>query len=312
MKSNRARYCRSIQLLHLVSIFLYCAFIVILLSSCGYSREDDVDASVSRGPLPLESQGVPLNTSEADIEALPQGMENPMSSAPSPQAIPEIPEPSDECSETPPSIVLPSSPNQQPGLKNQEITSENLENEIPMGDWALILVNSTHPIPEDFSVVLADFESGKVDARIAETCKRMFDHARRDGHPLQLVVAHRTYEKQNQLFEKKVQSYLDKGYSRARAEAEAAKHTARPNTSEHQTGLALDIETTNTNAFPWLIEHAHEYGFILRYPEGKTDITGIIYEPWHWRFVGVEAARYIKESGQCLEEYLEEMNLTSP
>ncbi len=108
-------------------------------------------------------------------------------------------------------------------------------------------------------------------------------------------------------------SYIAKGYSRADAEAEAATITARPNTSEHQTGLALDIVTpsytrrdkgfANTEAFKWMSANAQDYGFTLRYPQGKQEYTRVIYEPWHWRFVGVEAAKAMKQSGQCLEEY---------
>jgi len=185
---------------------------------------------------------------------------------------------------------------------------------VPSGDWTMILVNQWSLLPDDYEVELADFEGGQVDARIYDICTAMFADAAEDGVDFKLVDAYRSYETQSAQFEAKVQSYIDKGYSREDAEREASTITARPNTSEHQTGLVLDIVTpsytkrnkgfANTLAFKWLWANAASYGFIMRYPDGKTDITGVIYEPWHWRFVGVEAAQAMRQSGQCLEEYL--------
>jgi len=182
-------------------------------------------------------------------------------------------------------------------------------------EWKLILVNPSHALPADFSAELEDFEGGQVDARILADCEAMFAAAKADGVDLELVDAYRSRELQNRLFEEKVESYMDKGYSREDAEREAATITARADTSEHQTGLALDIVSPShtsrnsafdgTQAFRWLEENAGGYGFILRYPEGKTEITGVIYEPWHWRYVGDKAAAEIGESGLCLEEYME-------
>ncbi len=185
---------------------------------------------------------------------------------------------------------------------------------VPDGDWTKILVNQTVLLPEDFNVELAEFERGQVDARILEVCEEMFADAKEDGVTLTLVDAYRSRDLQSELYEKKVLSYVEKGYGREEAEIEAAKITARPDTSEHQTGLALDIVTPSytsrdsgfagTKAFEWLWANAGNYGFIMRYPNDKTELTGVIYEPWHWRFVGVEIAAEMKESGECLEEYL--------
>ena len=187
--------------------------------------------------------------------------------------------------------------------------------DVPSGGWTQILVNQQSLLPDGFTVSTADFEGGKVDARILAISKQMFADAEQDGVTFQLFDAYRSFETQSALYEEKVQSYIADGYSREAAEIEAATITARPNTSEHQTGLALDIVTPSytkrnkgfaqTRAFKWLDANAANYGFIMRYPDGKTDITGVIYEPWHWRFVGVEAAREIAQSGECLEEYLE-------
>ena len=185
--------------------------------------------------------------------------------------------------------------------------------DVPMGDWAAILVSPAYYLPDGFEVALADFAGGQVDARILEMCEQMFADAEADGVTLKLVDAYRSFDLQNELYQKKVDSYVAKGYSRADAEVKAATITARPNTSEHQTGLALDIVTpaytrrdkgfAKTRAFKWLDINAHNYGFTLRYKRDKTEFTKVIYEPWHWRFVGAQAALDMKESSDCLEEY---------
>jgi D-alanyl-D-alanine carboxypeptidase len=189
---------------------------------------------------------------------------------------------------------------------------------VPDGDWTKILVNQTVLLPGDFSVELADFEGGQVDRRILAVCEEMFADAKEDGVVLTLVDAYRSRSLQSELYEKKVLSYVQQGYGREEAEVKAATITARPDTSEHQTGLALDIVTpaytsrdrgfAGTKAFEWLRVNAGNYGFVMRYPEDKTDSTGVIYEPWHWRFVGIKAAAEIKEGGESLEEYSDRLN----
>ena len=115
--------------------------------------------------------------------------------------------------------------------------------------------------------------------------------------------------RQKNNFERKINTYIDAGYSKVEATQKAATIILPPGTSEHNAGLAMDIcsleqNFEETKEFEWLCENAADYGFILRYPEDKQDITKIIYEPWHWRYVGVEAAQEMKASGECLEEYL--------
>ena len=133
---------------------------------------------------------------------------------------------------------------------------------------------------------------------------------------LKICSAYRSRERQSSLFEKKVQQYLAAGWTESSAREEAAQTVARPGTSEHETGLAVDLVSEDyqlldegqerTKEQQWLMENCSNYGFILRYPTGKTDITGIIYEPWHYRYVGVRIAREIMDQGICLEEYLKE------
>jgi D-alanyl-D-alanine carboxypeptidase len=140
------------------------------------------------------------------------------------------------------------------------------------------------------------------------------DAARAEGLSPIICSSYRTIERQKTLFNNQVEKYVSRGYSRDEAEKEAAKWVAVPGTSEHHTGLAVDIvalsyqhldeEQENTAEQQWLMKNAYKYGFILRYPSNKSDITGIGYEPWHYRYVGKEAAKEIYERDVCLEEYL--------
>ena len=184
-------------------------------------------------------------------------------------------------------------------------------------DWRLRLVNADNELPADFAVQTAEVEGYLFDARAADALQSMLDGGRADGVDLIITSAYRTYDYQQGLFQNKVQRVMaEQGVSQTEAEPIAAMSVARPGTSEHCLGLAVDIITSSyttldsgfaeTDAAKWLYEHCAEYGFILRYPEDKTDVTGIIYEPWHFRYVGVEAAEYIMENGLTLEEFLGE------
>ena len=183
------------------------------------------------------------------------------------------------------------------------------------GAWNVILVNAQNPIPEGFEVELAPVSGGhRFDARAAFHLEAMLEAARQEGLDPVICSSYRTREKQQTLYTNKVQQYIDEGYSAEEAEAQAARWVAPPDTSEHQLGLAVDIVASSyqrldkkqeeTAEQQWLMAHCHEYGFILRYPSDKSDITGIAYEPWHYRYVGAEAAKAIAEQGVCLEEYL--------
>ena len=146
----------------------------------------------------------------------------------------------------------------------------------------------------------------------------MMDDCRAAGNSPLICSSYRSQEKQESLYQNKVDRLRAQGYSPEKAKAEAAKSVALPGTSEHQLGLAVDIvdvnnqnldkSQENTAVQKWLMEHSWEYGFILRYPGDKSETTGIIYEPWHYRYVGKEAAGEIHEQGICLEEYLEALD----
>lgn len=176
-------------------------------------------------------------------------------------------------------------------------------------EWNLMVVNRWNELPEDYEVELVELFNGKeVDERIYPYLQEMFDGAREEGiYPI-VREGYRTEAEQQVMFDEKVQAYRSEGYSRARAERTAKEWVALPGTSEHQLGIAVDINAdkekcSNEEVYAWLAENAHKYGFILRYPQGKVSITGISYEPWHYRYVGAEAAKEIYEQGICLEEY---------
>ena len=190
------------------------------------------------------------------------------------------------------------------------------------GAWQLILVNPWNELPEDFEVELARVDSYQVDARIVESLGRMFADAKAAGINLTLCSGYRTTEYQQTLFERKKDEYMQSGMNEQEAVAATSAWIAIPGTSEHHTGLAVDIVTpdyqtldegfANTSAFAWLSQNAHLYGFVLRYPANKEEITGIAYESWHYRYVGKEAAAEILQAGYCLEEYLYVKQISQP
>ena len=176
--------------------------------------------------------------------------------------------------------------------------------------WNLMLVNSRYRIPDDYSVELIRLSNGEqVDSRIYPDLQEMFDDARGAGYSLFVRAGYRSEEDQEDLMEDKIEAYRQEGYSQREAEHEAEKWVAKPGTSEHELGLSVDInaegQTDGNRLYQWLAEHSWKYGFILRYPAEKEEITGIDYEPWHFRYVGKQAAKEMYEQDLCLEEYVQ-------
>ena len=209
----------------------------------------------------------------------------------------------------------------------EELSSEPAERETEesapgQGEWNLLLVNPWTPLPEDFSVELVKLSNGmQVDKRVHDSLEDMLAACQEAGLRPVICSAYRTQAVQTRLYNNKISRLRAAGYSRDTALKEAGRWVAVPGTSEHQTGMALDIVSAgyqvlnrrqeNTAEQKWLMEHCWEYGFILRYPSEKCEITGIGYEPWHYRYVGKEAALAMRDSGQCLEEYLLELEKES-
>ncbi len=182
-------------------------------------------------------------------------------------------------------------------------------------DWRLILVNADHKLPDDYSVDTAVLTNGfQTDSRCCSDLQQMLDDCRQEGLTPVVCSAYRTQEMQKTLFENQVKKQKAAGHSDEEAEIEAAKLVAVPGTSEHQTGLAfdivdidyqmLDLQQEKTAVQQWLLKNSWKYGFILRYPADKSDITKTDYEPWHYRYVGKENAKFIYDHNLCLEEYL--------
>ena len=183
--------------------------------------------------------------------------------------------------------------------------------------WYLMLVNQSHPMEDGYVPELANIDDAhQVDARVLEPLQNMLKAASDEGYSLYVCSAYRSVDRQKELFNESMIDYVNQGMTYYEAAIETAKSIAWPGESEHATGLAMDIVSSDyagldekqgeTDDQKWLMEHCYEYGFILRYPKEKSEDTGIIYEPWHYRYVGVEAALAIRDQGVTLEEYLNE------
>ena len=178
-----------------------------------------------------------------------------------------------------------------------------------------ILVNKENPLTEDVECELVKFDGFEIDIRIYEDVLQMFKDAKEEGCNLFLASGYRDYNTQRFLYEKKISYFKKLGYDSKEAEEIASMKVTPPLTSEHETGLAVDILSYAYNnmdagfgqseAGIWLSENCYKYGFILRYPEGKEDITEIQYEPWHFRYVGKEAAEFIYVNKLTFEEFYE-------
>jgi D-alanyl-D-alanine carboxypeptidase len=171
------------------------------------------------------------------------------------------------------------------------------------------LVNYENAIPENYEPKLVEVPGGeKVDERIYDPLMEMLEAAKEgnwDQLPM-VVSGYRTQETQQQFFDDKVAEYRKEGNSQREAEELAKQWVSLPGYSEHQIGLAVDINGATYDLYFWLQENSYKYGFIFRYPGDKTDSTGVAEEVWHYRYVGVEAATEMYEKGLCLEEYLAE------
>ena len=210
---------------------------------------------------------------------------------------------------------VPSSTSQPADSTPPDASSAAPVETIPRDEWYMVLANRSSVLPGDFTVAeTATVGEAVVDARIAEALRQMVNDAAAAGVKLKPTNGYRSIARQQELWDARVKTLMEGGLSQADAETKAIDYTSAPGTSDHNTGLGLDIVSEDhpakdagfaeTAAAQWLAEHAADYGFILRYPSDKTEATGMDYAPWHYRYVGSEQAHKIKESGLCLEEYL--------
>lgn len=170
----------------------------------------------------------------------------------------------------------------------------------------VILCNRWNPIPDDYEMNLVEIGNFKLDASCYDAMLEMMAAAKADGVTLTLNSTYRSKATQQSMWETRRVKYMGQGMTLEEADAYIGRSVAVPGTSEHQTGLAADIKGSQ-KVYDWLAENSWKYGFILRYPDDKIDITGIIYEPWHFRYVGQAFAKDVYDSGLCLEEYLEKL-----
>lgn len=185
---------------------------------------------------------------------------------------------------------------------------ENLAGE----NWALTLISKKFPLDKSYLPTLSPVIEGSSvtsDTRVSDAYKLMYDDALAQGYVLTPYSAYCSYNRQQTNFDNKVQAFMLQGMTEDEAKQNAEKRIEPAGCSENGAGLSVDIISASagfasTAEYKWLTENAHKYGFVLRYPEDKTDVTGIIYQPWHWRYVGIDAATEMKESNLCLEEYL--------
>ena len=192
-----------------------------------------------------------------------------------------------------------------------ETTTAAAEGNLASGynsDWQLMLANKTHTIGDYQPPELVTLTNGtQVDSRMYPDLQAMFDVMYASGYAPYVREAYRTYEDQQEIMDTRISQHLAEGYSYEGAVEQAEKYVAVPGTSEHQLGLAVDINAADGNewgVYWWLSVHAYEYGFILRYPQDKEYVTGYDYEPWHYRYVGKETAAYLYQNGLTLEDYL--------
>lgn len=204
-------------------------------------------------------------------------------------------------------------------VSEEEMMIQELPPEVSVSDWNLILVNPWEALPEKYEAEFIEVDNTqKIDVRIEEAWNNWRDAASKAGHNLFFASGYRTIERQRTNFNNSVVGYVNDGYSEEEAIEKTKEYLTEPGHSEHHTGLALDIvdhswinagrrlepDYDTQESQQWLVETMADYGFILRYPLGKEEITGIEYESWHFRYVGVENAKFIKQYDLVLEEYI--------
>lgn len=202
----------------------------------------------------------------------------------------------------------------QTNIASDNSSEEETEVKTPkeITDWRLTLANFENVLPEDFEVEVANIDDTRqFDARAIKYLKQMMSDMGKAGIAnVWVQSAYRSVERQKELYDNSVQKYLKQGKTQEEAEKLTDEYINKPGSSDHNLGLAVDFNYVDNKfedlkAFKWLQENAENYGFILRYPKDKEEITKISYESWHWRYVGEEHAKKMNELNMCLEEYVE-------
>lgn len=266
------------------------------------------------GSLRLEAAELDPGVTEAQPAAEPQE-----ATAPMPESAPQ---PAEQQPQEPTAPVQESAP--QPTEQQQEIsaqTKKDIENSLDANvkealiNGYLSLLNREYILKEELEMELTGIGDGhELDPLAAKEITRMVKDAKKDGVHINVTSAYRTYAKQAALFANKIERLEEEGYGHAAAVEKAGTVVAVPGTSEHQLGLTVDFVTNsykkldegirNTKEYQWIAKNGWKYGYVIRYPKEKSDLTGIISEPWHLRYVGIPAAKLISDQDICLEEFL--------
>lgn len=280
--------------------------------------EDNGDVLPSSTPVSEDAASLPSSdevSSEPPVSTVggdPNSSENSIQeqvSKPTSQATSSKPASSDTSSDTPskpPATSVPTPP------------SDGSRPAGSKSDWNLILLNNDNVITKDLDIEKTKFDTQWVDSRAAQAYKDMYKAAAEKGITLYLRSGYRSRATQQRNYDNEVARYMGLGNSKEEAIKLTNRFYALPGSSEHHSGLAFDIITpeyhnniytlneqfAKTDAYKWLLEHSTEFGFALRFPKDKQELTGINFEPWHYRYVGVEHANYMKEHNLCLEEYI--------
>lgn len=296
MNNSKTRFSRFIPILAVVILAVACVAVLLIL----------------RGRTP---EAAPMPDSSASSTTQKQTSEP--TSTEEPLTIDNVIPTQDDTTETEPQ------PDTDEATQTSELTTkQNAETgrivvDVDRSDWYFIVVNAGREMPEGYVPELKEILGcGKyLDYRVAPHYEDMYYAAKKDGITLTPYSAYRSYERQKNNYNNLTKSYMSQyGLNESDAAKKAATVILPPGTSEHNLGFAMDVCNTldsfaNTKEYAWLQQHAQEYGFILRYTAEKQPITGIVPEPWHWRYVGVENAEKIKNSGLCLEEYLDSIGV---
>lgn len=214
-----------------------------------------------------------------------------------------------------------SSTKKQKVLTQKEKLNQQLPQGVKPSDWDLLLVNKQHPLSEKYKPQLGKIGGQQLDKRVIPHYNAMAAAAKKAQVPLTIVSSYRSVQYQKKIYNEQIQSYVDQGKSQKEAEQKTADYMTKPGTSEHHTGLSLDVLGTayyekggtldeifsKDKSAKWLASHCAEYGFIVRYPKGKETITNIQYEPWHLRYVGKKNAEYMTKHHLTLEEYVNQL-----
>lgn len=281
------------------------------------SATEAVDPAVAAQPTdPAASQPAanPATTQPADPNATAQPVD-PNAAATDPNTTADPNTTTDTTTTT-----KPATSKKQTVVLTEQLKKDIEDSHAPGAKDAIIngylsLLNKEYILKDELDIDLVNVGNGhQLERRCAAEITQMIKDAKKDGMRMNLTSAYRTYMKQVYLFKNKIERLEQQGYSHEKAVKEAGTVVAVPGTSEHQLGLTLDFVTgsyknldegiRNTKEYQWTEKHAWEYGYVIRYPKDKSDITGIISEPWHLRYVGIPAAQLMTEQNLCLEEFL--------